>query len=122
LERVNIFNYGTALRPGLLGTLVRTSLDSGSATEPDCHKPPVLLWLFLVLSFLLALPYTSSLTDKVCLWNSCLLSIPGLADTVSSPRWYARTAGSLLREVSFQMEALYWRTPLYSFLPLNGYI
>jgi hypothetical protein len=33
---------------------------------------------------------------------SCLLSFLGLADTVSSLRWYSKTAGSLLREVSFQ--------------------
>jgi hypothetical protein len=29
-----------------------------------------------------------------------------LADTVSSSRWFARTAGSLLRGINFQMVAL----------------
>jgi hypothetical protein len=38
--------------------------------------------------------------------NSCL-SFPGLAYAVSSLRWYARTAGSMLRGISFQMEALF---------------
>jgi hypothetical protein len=65
----------------------------------------VLLWLFLVLSFL-ALPGTWSLPDAVSLSNSCLLNIPGVADTVSSPRRYARTTDFLLTGISFQMEAL----------------
>jgi hypothetical protein len=48
--------------------------------------------------------------------HSCLLSFPGLADTISSPRWYTRTTGSLLRGINFQMEALCWRAPLCGFL------
>jgi hypothetical protein len=37
-----------------------------------------------------------------------------LAGTVIIPRWYARTAGSLLREISFKKEASYRRRPIYS--------
>jgi hypothetical protein len=33
--------------------------------------------------------------------NSYLLSFPVLADTHSSPRWYARTVGSLLIGINF---------------------
>jgi hypothetical protein len=71
---------------GLLDTLVRATMDLGSATCPGSCEPQVLLWLILILSFLLALPDTWSLSDEACLWNSYLLSIPGLADTVSFPR------------------------------------
>jgi hypothetical protein len=42
---------------------------------------------------------------------------PGLADT----GWYYQPP-EVLREMSFQKEAPYWRTPLYSFSPLKGYI
>jgi hypothetical protein len=44
-----------------------------------------------------------------------LLSNPGLADAISFPRWYARTAGSLLREISFQKEniSLAWSVTIY---------
>jgi hypothetical protein len=100
-ETVNLFNCGAALRPGLLGTLVRASLDL-SATDPGCYKPRQ----FLVLILLMALPDTWSLPDEAWLWNSCILSFPGLTDTVSSPRWSARTAHSLLRWIKVQTEAV----------------
>jgi hypothetical protein len=44
-----------------------------------------------------------------------ILSFHEVADTVSFPRWYARTAGSLLRRINLQMETVYLKTPLYGF-------
>jgi hypothetical protein len=60
---------------GLLGILLRASMDFGSATYPGYHELLELLWLFLVLRFLLALPDAWSLPDEASLWRSCLLSI-----------------------------------------------
>jgi hypothetical protein len=42
---------------------------------------------------------------------------PRLADT----KWYYQPPEVLI-EISFQKEAPYWRTPLYSFGPFKGYI
>jgi hypothetical protein len=102
---------------GLLGTLVRASLDLVSAAYPSCHEPPVLLWLSLAfLSFLLALPDTLSFHMKPAYlamycrspssigpWNCQLpvvvsqnywLPVHRFARTASSPWWYARNTGS----------------------------
>jgi hypothetical protein len=84
------FGDGTALRPGIL---IRAFLDLRVAMYSSCYVALVLLWLFLILSFLLALPYPRSLPVEFCLWNSFLISIHGLAGTVSSLRWYTRATG-----------------------------
>jgi hypothetical protein len=87
-------------------------VDWGSDTYFCCRELPVLLWLFVILNILQVLPHSCVLPKEACLWSSCLLSIPGLADAVTSERRCARNAGLLLEEISFQIEVLYSRALL----------
>jgi hypothetical protein len=47
--------------------------------------------------------------------SSYLLSFHKWADIASTLRWYARTAGSLLRRINLRMETLYLTVSLYGF-------
>jgi hypothetical protein len=55
LQRIDLLTRVLQSDLGVLGILVRASLDLGSAIYPSCHKLLVLVQLYQVLSFLLAL-------------------------------------------------------------------